>query len=289
MEIMRNPIWKAHIRDVRYFCKYLEQTDSLTFRITGTTDYEGHDLKVVREVPYVHRWTALYKSAVIAKFYQLEYYLADNPVDTITMLTLTTFHAYDKNGRPSANSTATIPEAFETLKTGWDKLRNAIKAKGYNYVWILEPHKTGYPHIHVIILGEVKPRHQTALKNLWFKYGCGSAEHGAKFTAKTGPDSVKSIRNYLMKYMIKSWKDSRWTTAQLVFNAVVKKNNWKLWGSTSDITEIMKRDAPPKTGIDWHKTETLRPGIIPDIHGNEIVCRLSNTVWEKPEQQTLTL
>lgn len=190
----------------------------------------------------------------------MEAYLKEHPCDTITLLTLTTYHAYDQYGRPSETSTTTIPESFELLKSGWKGIRDSLNYRKLQFVWILEPHKTGYPHIHVCILGAVTSKDQQRIKNLWNKYGCGSVEHGAQFSEKSGTDSVKSIRNYLMKYMVKAWRDSTWTTAQLVFNALVWDNDWRLWGSSKNLTVIMRKcefeeTEFEETEIEWQRTE----------------------------------
>lgn len=256
-EIVNNPIWKDHLRTVQDFHYYLSSTDDMTFRVSGVYDWLGAPLTVTHEIPYIHRWTPVYKASVLARFYQLEDHFKEHHTDTITMLTLTTYHAVYQSGKPSKNSTATIEEAFNVLKTAWLKLSADIrKGIGIPYIWIMEPHKTGYPHIHVILFGKLRQGQQEKIKRLWsLKYGAGSYKHGAEFTEKTAEESIKSIRNYLMKYMVKAWKDGKWTTAQLVFNALVWKNGWRLWGSTRDITEIMKRHAPEKTEIDWQLTE----------------------------------
>jgi hypothetical protein len=256
-EIIKNPLWRPHITIVQAFSCYLTSKKDMKFRVSGISQFEGDEFTVTRELPYIHRWTDLYKKSVLAKFYQLEAYIKEHPADVITLLTLTTYHAYDQFGRPSKISTTTIPESFGLLKNGWNGIRDSLNYRKLQYVWILEPHKTGYPHIHVCILGKVIQKDQQKIINLWHKYGCGSLEHGAQFSEKKGNDSVKSIRNYLMKYMVKAWHDSEWTTAQLVFNSLVWHNNWRLWGSSKNLTIIMRNRKIKETNIDWQLTELL--------------------------------
>lgn len=254
-EIVKSPLWRPHLKTAQAFSIYLTSTDDMKFRVSGISEFEGDENTVTREIPYIHRWTDLYKKSVMAKFYQLEGHIKEYPPGVITLLTLTTYHAFDQFGRPSKTSKTTIPESFELLKKGWNGIRDSLNYRKLQYVWILEPHKTGYPHIHVCILGKVSHKDQQRIKNLWNKYGCGSVEHGAQFSEKTGNNSVKSIRNYLMKYMIKAWRDSEWTTAQLIFNSLVWNNEWRLWGSSKNLTTIMRNGKPIKTEIDWQLTE----------------------------------
>jgi hypothetical protein len=258
-EIVNNEVWAPHLDEVRRFSAYLENTEGMTFRVSGTFEDDGEDCIVTRELPYIHRWTPIYKKMVIAKFYKLEDYARSLGVTSLTMLTLTTFHAVDQFGRRVDTNDVTIPESFALLKQGWDKLRNAINKRGFQYVWIMEPHRSGYPHLHVAIFGDVPLNDQIRIKHLWEKYGCGSYEHGAKFTAPKG-GNVKSLRNYLIKYMVKGLRDAKvkWTTAQLVFNALVKEYGWRLWGSTRDLTIAMKKDGPITSGVTWLLTETKK-------------------------------
>lgn len=251
-DITRNPAWAPHLATVQQFRHYLRATQDMNFRITGTSDWEGHDLTVTREIPYIHRWTPIYKSSVLARFYLLESHAREQHIGALTMLTLTTYHGYFESGNPSQNSTATIPEAFQALKAGWDKLRQSIRRR--SYVWILEPHRSGYPHIHVALLEPVTEKDQARIKALWHKYGCGDQEHGAQFSTPKG-GTVGSIRNYLMKYMVKAWGDSTWTTAQLVFNALAWEHSWRLWGSSADITAVMKRPPKEPENVEWQTTE----------------------------------
>jgi len=65
-----------------------------------------------------------------------------------------------------------------------------------------------------------------------------------------------------MKYMVKAWRDSTWTTPQLVFNALVWDNDWRLWGSSKNLTVIMRKkepekefDDPEEIEIEWQRTE----------------------------------
>jgi hypothetical protein len=263
-EISGSPMWREHARTVAAFRIYLQNTADLKIRVSGMSEFEGEENTVTRELPYIHRWTPVYKNMVLAKFYRLEAYMTENPCSCITMLTLTTYHAFDQFGRRVTTNDVSIPDSFQLLKRGWDKLRDAIRPMGYDFVWIMEPHRSGYPHIHVAIFGDFGSDRdektgislrEMRVKKLWNKYGCGSVEHGAKFSYKAGESSVKSIRNYLMKYMVKGWGDSKWTTAQLVFNALVWDNGWRLWDSSKGIKEIMKIGQPEKSKIDWQLSE----------------------------------
>jgi hypothetical protein len=65
-----------------------------------------------------------------------------------------------------------------------------------------------------------------------------------------------------MRCMVKAWRDSTWTTAQLVFNSRVWANDWRLWGSSKKLTIIMRKNQSEEifgdseeTEIVWQRTE----------------------------------
>lgn len=166
------------------------------FRVSGRSEFEGDEYGVTREIPCIHRRTEIYKKWVLAKFYPREEYFTQNLPDGVTLLIFTPY-----------------PESFALLKSGWNGIRESLNYRQLHYVWIFEPQKQAFPHIHVCILGRVSPGNPQRLKKRWHKYGCGSTEHGAQFSEKMGDDPVKSIRNHLTKYVVTVWRDSECTTA----------------------------------------------------------------------------
>jgi hypothetical protein len=51
------------------------------------------------------------------------------------------------------------------------------------------------------------------------------------------------------------WRDSTWMTAQLVFNALVWENKWRLWGVSKKHNKSHETGEPEKTGVDWQMVE----------------------------------
>lgn len=105
---------------------------------------------------------------------------------------------------------STAPErcldAFERWKVA---LRKSIGPHGY--VWKLEPHKSGYPHLHVIVWPEArgadrKPERTAAkLRQLWLEAIGDADKHEVEHAAQAEVcDGKRKVRAYLAKYISKS-------------------------------------------------------------------------------------
>ena len=217
----------------RSFVEYLRSMDSMGLCISGfnNRDNKGIDKYFAAN----HRWTTGYRKKLLAKLYLLDEYIEQNP-SAVTLLTLTVY----QDGEYSEQMTGkklSIPESFELLKKSWKKLSMMIRniLPGTEYIWIVEPHKTGYPHLHLVLFSDVSMGIQEKIKTLWSeKYQAGSLEHGAQFEIRRPDQAIESLRNYLMKYIAKGFisTDSRyggdgWTASELVFNACVWKGGYR--------------------------------------------------------------
>lgn len=272
-EIRENPTLRPHLKVVVQFLAYLRHTENVKFRVHGEYfEEEGQFMAdSTLNFPYMHRWKDEYRKGVLAKFYQLEDWFKENP-SPITMLTLTTFHDTNKWGGKAHSSEGagiTIPESFDLLKHSWDFLRDALRyyLPHVPFVWIMEPHKSGYPHLHVVLFADVDERTQNAIRALWSKkYKAGSFEHGVDFVVSKPEGGIKSIRNYLMKYIVKGFTKTGskfgevegWSAGELVFNALVWKNKWRLFGASRDLCKVMAyHKKPDEKKVKFYATEIL--------------------------------
>jgi hypothetical protein len=225
----------SHSKVVEKFKKYLSSTKAYLFRLKGTSNSE----EIVITLPYIHRWTDIYHRSILAKFYALEEWMKDNP-GMVTMFTLTTYQcstSWFNDGSFSRKMTGkdlTIQDCFDLLKVSRAKFLNVLRNRypGIHYFWVLEPHKTEYPHCHLVVFREFSDTEQTAIKQLWCeKYHAGSYDRGIEVSSKKSDESIHSIRNYLMKYMTKQFGngDEAWTEGELLFNAIVWTTGMRMW------------------------------------------------------------
>jgi hypothetical protein len=104
----------------------------------------------------------------------------------------------------------------------------------------MEPHRSGYPHMHVAIFGYVRKELQERLERLWSeKYEVGSKEHGIDFSVKSVKESIQSVRNYLMKYITKGMGGEgkrTWTAEEWVYHALAWKHHHRYIGMSRSIS-----------------------------------------------------
>jgi hypothetical protein len=228
-------------RLINDFQNYLKSTAQCTFINHGIEWDEGEEpTSIKKEVGYIHRWTSIYRKAVIAKMYLLEKWYRENPCD-LTMATFTTY----QDGKYSEEKVGklTIEDSFQLLKQSWNKIRMNLRyySPELSFVYFFEPHKTGYPHLHVLFFGNLTPEIQHKIKTFWSeKFNAGSYEHGVDFKEKR---EIKSIRNYMIKYFSKILRSETddWTDGELFFNAIIWKKGYRLWGASQHLSKAMQK------------------------------------------------
>ena len=264
----------------RSFVDYLRTMDSMGLTISGfnNRDNKGLDKYFIAN----HRWTTGYRKKLLAKLYLLDEYIKQNP-SSITLLTLTVYQDGDYSEQMTGKK-LTIPESFELLKKSWKLLSMVVRKvlPDIEYIWIVEPHKSGYPHLHVVLFSDVPMGIQEKIKTLWSaKYRAGSFENGADFEIRRPDEAIESLRNYLMKYIAKGFisTDSRyggegWTAAELVFNACVWDGSYRTFQPSRGLQKYMGWTPGKDDAIYWHtnKADFVRDG---QEDRSEVI------IWEK--------
>ena len=167
---------------------------------------DGDETEVLN-IPYTHRWKPEYRDMMYSKLKSAEEYLTERfgePVPT-TMLTLTVGQT-DEEGNALPWKTV-----LDRLLDSWDTFRKALDRAmpdfiDYEYLRMVEPHKSGYPHIHVAVFGAALPGLKDTVERLWVeKYGAGES-WAQSVDAKTGRSAqqLESPAAYVMKYLSKT-------------------------------------------------------------------------------------
>jgi hypothetical protein len=113
-------------------------------------------------------------------------------------------------------------EVLKRFKVSWSKFSDNLRIMGFLYFVIYEPHESGMPHMHVLIVGGLTEKEQTnvdagislssdimdakikRLEHLWHEHYDMGAE-GIDFDYSAGwREGIESITNYMMKYLSKT-------------------------------------------------------------------------------------
>lgn len=264
---------KQYLKDVLNFTSYLSDTSDKTFIIRGHVSSTGEP--VVKEIPYVHRWTPVYRRSILAKLYQLEDSLGNDLYD-VTMITLTT---YQRDLSPE-DCLFMLKEFFNRL---FKCLRKSVGT--VDYFAILEHHETGYPHMHIMYMKCLNEAEKEHIRLLWSSlYGVGSYQHGVEFSEpqksengyfKSG--SVGRVRGYLMKYVSKGLRDEKecsdlslnMSLGELLLNSLLKKHNIKRWTCSRYFSKIMARVVPEKKDYVCDTVEEYKAGDFLKVRWNK--------------------
>jgi len=242
-----------NVTDVLNFIAYNEEKKNITFEITGRKISTGEITK--KTIPYVHRWTTIYRKGILKKLYQLE---AEYPdcYDDLCMIS------------PTVSQRGKSPEScLLELRENKTRLIEALRDRfgTHDYFCIFEPHETGYPHCHILYMHKLTHSEQIEIKYMWSSYTDPSSkahfEHGLEFSdVRASSDgefksgSVSRIRGYLMKYLVKglfNQKEYHYNIRgrnvtfnmpmnELLFNALLKKHKIRLWTCSRHLSQIMK-------------------------------------------------
>ncbi len=199
------------------FQAYLKQTELLSIKVTGIN--EGELIEI--DMPYIHRWTEAYKKRLLAKFYKLDEWFASNNLDA-TFFTFTT----------RQQDFLCKADQYTFLKKNFQKVRdNMRKMKGkFSYIWVAEPHKSGYAHIHMLAFTAFTDDEKETVKRLWCdKYNAGvrealdiqdvKAEDDFGEHIKTGSRKLQSPKNYILKYLKKTFNEEDTDLSYFLFSA----------------------------------------------------------------------
>ena len=228
----------------------------------------------------VHRWKDGYLKKRLARFYKLRDWFEVQPSQDVTMVTLTVPHNVNIWGH-TVNTGHNIYQAWKNLKQGWMRIRQCPVFRNREFVIIYEPHKSGYPHAHLMVFGtpftDEEIKH---MKELWNEFTGADLLKGVEVRPGIG---VKHLIAYLMKYISKTLYHtmSEWTPGEWLFNAIAHEGRYRLFGSSNNLAKVMRLTTDSDDSI-----ETLDVS----LHGlnprdkDDSVC--SSRLWTNPDKKT---
>ena len=253
---------EENVTDVLNFVAYNEEKKNITFEVTGQKISTGEITK--KTIPYVHRWTTVYRKGILKKLYQLE----DEYPDCYSDLCMITSTVSQSGKSPES----CLLELNKSRRRLIEALRDRFGTQ--DYFSILEPHMTGYPHCHILYMHRLTESEQVEMKYTWSSYFDPTSkdhfDHGLTFSDVRASENgefesgtISKIRGYLMKYLVKglfNQKEYHYNIRgrnvtfnmpmnELLFNALLKKHKVKLWTCSRRFSKIMKK--PEGDSEDW--------------------------------------
>ena len=257
---------------VEQFKKWLEQRELMTISIHGKNKATGQNVTFTKS--NMNRWTLAYFKKRLARLYKLREWFDNQQFNEVSMVTLTVPHNENVWGK-RVNHGHNIWQAWENLKQGWNRIRDCSVLRDKEFVIIYEPHKSGYPHIHLMVFGSFVDSEVRHLKELWSDMTGANIEDGVKISPGIG---VQYLIAYLIKYMSKTLyhtKDS-WTRGEWLFNAIAHEKHYRLFGASNNLSKIMRLVTDKDDDIEW--LDTSLNGLEPRYE-DDTVC--TSRLWTK--------
>lgn len=259
------------------FCEYLDLCEQKGFMVHGY-DYAKGEIHN-HYLEYENRWSPGRRRELSDKLERLEYWFelqADRPV---TMITLTSYH-----------QGMTIQQQWNELSKSRGKL---LKLIGFyfdqpDYFWVVEPHKKGYVHFHLAVFEDVsnskKDKYgegiEDKFRRLWSKkYKTGNHTYGLDFSQKKGDEKLRSLKNYLSKYLQKGFLLNEWTPSLLVFNACLWDTGFRMYGASKNISHIMNIEGDEPNNIVWLETKIKDVKKCEEEDGTEYEYQEERVIW----------
>jgi len=145
-------------------------------------------------------------------------------------------------------SHAPIERSYDNPSGRLSKRRITADMPPLNYIRILEPHKSGYAHLHILLLTEFTDSDMNHIRNLWAdKYNAGE-KAGMDFSVRE-QNTLKSPIAYIMKYLSKTLSSGTMSPFEQIHAATIYQlehdpnaRGVRLFSVSRGLSKIMKCD-----------------------------------------------
>lgn len=236
---------------------FLDKNKYCVMRIDGYDVDTGE--YIVRYLPMLHRWHPDYKKRVMAKTYALNQWYQKNRVP-VTLITFTT------------RQNDLIPDQILLLNSAFNKIKKVLNRRlgRFSYMWVIEAHKSGYCHLHMLYFGDELPielqgdgkKNRGLIRDLWEnKYDAGKI---IDFSFSPAQRSLNNAGGYVFKYLSKTLayealedRDSGYFLLSSWVREMSRRDSKyqgvRFWGCSRDISEAMRLNLNPSPVI-WFRT-----------------------------------
>lgn len=219
-------------------------------------------------LPYVTRWSMDYLRRNVRKFEVVSQRVALFPY--FTLFTFTTFHDNPSMGTPVFD----IEQSWVVLKRAFSvvvrRLRTRVRP-GVSYIWVVENHKSGYPHVHLLVFDRFTEDEILSIRSYWSSVaGIGSFDEGVN-VEYSGYGQSYTASKYLVKYMNKQFMRIKekgvgsFSSPEYVFNAIAWKYKYRLFGMSRDLSAVSRISVFSSDNVDVEWTRLLLHSVDDDV------------------------
>lgn len=263
-----------------FLCYLGETSEHILISLKEHHDSENFNLSTFKNS---NRWSTSYKASFLAKMFRLQEWYLLNPYP-VTFLTLTT--------RNSGN--ILIEDQITMIRESWKKLLYNLRKlrPGLDYFSILDFHKNGYAHYHIVLFAGITKQEEQRIRNLWsVVYDVGHRLYGVDLSVRPRND-IRFLVSYLIKHAGKVLFSHYAVPGFLRFHSVIyymqhsEKNTGlidykgvRLFGMSRRLSSFLK--------FDKDNYDTVAVGRYQKGRGYQKVYEKNLANWEDPKEKEL--
>lgn len=174
-----------------------------------------------------------------------------------------------------------VVDAFEKMAAERNVLLRRIELnlkRKFDFLWVVEPHDSGYPHLHLIVFAGWIP-HIEELAKWWENRGMGLANGFDWSRPVRGARARKKVVQYITKYATKALRRDDDDVPVEGDNAPVKKGLWGglLWssgkrsyGCSRPVSGVLNNEKPPGADV----------GLVDSLRNSTRLAHVNEIKWE---------
>jgi hypothetical protein len=219
-----------------------------------------------------HRWDVDYQEKQYAKLKDMERGIEEFYGRTWTgLITLTA--SSDQVPHPVDH----LEELLSGREAALSALRRSLEGRTWDYWWVLEPHESGYLHLHIAVVVEgrigpsdLRPAVDSHLRQVT---AAGETAHQDSVEVRKG-EEIENLGAYLNSYLGRYEEDPLQADEHIqAANAILWAAERRQTGASKRLREFMQWDLPGDVEGEWQLTAILDPDgkerpVDPDVPGS---------------------
>jgi hypothetical protein len=229
---------------------YIGETAASSLVFEDRSDPEGGRAYADR----THRWSPDYQEERYAKLKDMERGIESFYGDIWTGLVTLTASSTDAGDRARA-PVDHLDELLQGRAAALEALRRSLDGRTWDYWWVLEPHESGYLHLHLAVVVEgpvrgadLRPAVDAHLRQV---DAAGEEAHESAVETRSGRE-IDNLGAYLNSYLGAYREDPREAPEEYqAAAALLWATGRRETGASRRLRRFMEGDPPEPSGGDW--------------------------------------